>query len=210
MLQDLQIDHIKKILSRLIFILRKHSENSLKLSDWKQSLRKLFESRMTFVESSMKALQKQDDFFESSTKAGSGWLSLKAPQKQDDFRWKLYKCRMTFVESSTKALQNRDDFCWKLYESRMTLVESSTKAGWLSLKAPRKLYKSSTTSISNLWNFLFVCFPVPNSTELCLFWSIQQIFIAADIFGRQVEWDGQAPFPDSLCATCPNTGPPTP
>ena len=156
--------------------------------------------------------QKHCSFAIEGKHAICGWK-----QDQDVFCWKLDESKMAFVETSTKAgwlslkaLWKQDGFCWKLYESRMTFVESSTKAGWLSLKAPRKLYKSSTTSISNLWNFLFVCFPVPNSTELCLFWSIQQIFIAADIFGRQVEWDGQAPFPDSLCATCPNTGPPTP
>ena len=45
--------------------------------------RKLYKNRMTVVE--------------SSTKAGSGWLSLKALRKQDDFYWKLYESRMTFV-----------------------------------------------------------------------------------------------------------------
>ena len=105
---------------------------------------KLSESRMTFVESSMK----------------TGWLPMKAPRKQDDFRWELYKSRirMTFVESSPKAgwlslkaLWKQDDFRWKLHESKMTFVESSTKAGsgWLSLKAPRKVYKSRMTFVES-------------------------------------------------------------
>ena len=88
----------------------------------------LYEYRMAFVESSMKA----------------EWLSLKALRKQDGFRWKLYENQMAFVESSMKAgwlslkaLRKQDGFRWKLYESRirMSFVESSTKTGWLSLKA---------------------------------------------------------------------------
>ena len=66
---------------------------------------KLYESMITFVESSMKPR----------------WLSLKALQNQDDFRWKLYESRMTYIESSTKAgsgwlllkalrKQDQDDF----------------------------------------------------------------------------------------------------
>ena len=123
----------------------------------------------SFVESSMKAQQKQDDFrwklhksmmtfVDSCTKAG--WLSLKALRKQGDFPWKLYKNRMTFVES----FQKQDYFRWKLHESRMTFkltfIKGSTKAGWLSLKAPRKLYPPRGGRCS-----LFLtmrCFPIHN------------------------------------------------
>ena len=96
---------------------------------WKQSLQELFESRITFVESSMK----------------TRWLSLRALRKQDGFRWKLYESRRAFVESSTnegwlslKALRKKDGFRWKLCESRMAFVESSMKTGWLLLKALQK------------------------------------------------------------------------
>ena len=91
----------------------------------------LYEYRMAFVESSMKA----------------EWLSLKALRKQDGFRWKLYENQMAFVEISMKAgwlslkalrKQDQDVFRWELYENRMAFVESSTNAEWPSLKALRK------------------------------------------------------------------------
>ena len=102
-------------------------------------------------------------FTESSTKAGSGCLSLKALRKQADFCSKLHERRMTFVQSSTKAgwlplkvLRKQDGFRWRLYESRMACVESSTEARWLSLKAQRKqddfqwkLYKSRITFVES-------------------------------------------------------------
>ena len=95
---------------------------------------KLYESRMSFGESSMKA----------------GWLSLKALRKedQDDFRWVLYESRMTCAECSTKAgwlllnaLRKQGDLCWVSYESRMTCAECSMKAGWLSFRALQKPFK---------------------------------------------------------------------
>ena len=52
-------------------------------------------------------------FVESSTKAGSGCLLL-------------------------RALRKHDGFCSKFYESRVAFVESSTKAGWLLFKVLRK------------------------------------------------------------------------
>ena len=76
----------------------------------KQSLQELFESRITFVESS----PKPGDLVKSSTKAG--WLLLKDLQKQNGFRWKLYESKIAFVESSKKegwlslkALQKQDN-----------------------------------------------------------------------------------------------------
>ena len=56
---------------------------------------------------------------------------------------------------------------------------------------------------------------VSNQFPIVLQKFLDLIFLVQDIVEHlgswhQVEWDGQAPFPDSLCATCPNSGPPTP
>ena len=78
----------------------------------------LYESRMTFVECSMKA----------------GWLLLSALRKQDGFRWVLYESRMAFVECPTKAgwlslsaLRKQDGFRLELYESLSTIPSFATK-----------------------------------------------------------------------------------
>ena len=74
---------------------------------------KLYESRMTFIESFPKAR----------------WLSLEAKRKTDGLQGRLHQCRMTFIGCSTRAglkwlslkvLQKQDDFRWKLNKRRMT------------------------------------------------------------------------------------------
>ena len=96
---------------------------------------KLFESRMTLVESSTK----------------TWWLSFRGLRKQDqdDFHWKLYEIRMTFVERSTKAR-------WVLNGHSEVLFRADLSKF---VKSPFWWYKSATKNPEDLSGNAVPTFP---------------------------------------------------